>query len=138
MRIKGSTRTFYFDCVVNGIVKNGEVVGASTLARDITDEREKERRFTELFETLQEGVYFSNAEGKLLDVNPALVSMLGYGSKAELLALTPEELNFDRSEKPVLGMGPEEKHGLRTREIKLQAQGRHRGGMRRLCPRRTG
>jgi len=129
VRLKDSTRTFYFDCVVNGIVKNGEVVGASTLARDITDEREKERRFTELFETLQEGVYFSNAEGKLLDVNPALVSMLGYGSKSELLALTPEELNLDRSEKPVLGMGPEEKHGLRTREIKL----RRKDGSAAVC-----
>jgi PAS domain S-box-containing protein len=51
VRLKDSTRTLYFDCVVNGIVKGGEVVGASTLARDITEEREKERRFTELFET---------------------------------------------------------------------------------------
>jgi two-component system NtrC family sensor kinase len=129
VRLKESTRTFYFDCVVNGIVKGGEVVGASTLARDITEEREKERRFTELFETLQEGVYFSNTEGKLLDVNPALVSMLGYASKEELLALTPEDLNFDRSQKPVLGMGPEEKHGLRAREITL----RRKDGSATVC-----
>jgi two-component system NtrC family sensor kinase len=129
VRLKGSTRPLYFDCVVNGIVKAGEVVGASTLARDITEEREKEKRFTELFETLQEGVYFSNSEGKLLDVNPALVQMLGYGSKDELLALTPEDLNFDRSQKPVLGMGTQEKHGLRTREITL----RRKDGTATVC-----
>src|ERR1700687_1124182 len=46
----------YYDCVVNAIVKSDEVVGASILASDITEQREKERRFTQLFETLQEGV----------------------------------------------------------------------------------
>ena len=63
---------FYFDCVLNAIIKGDEVVGASVLARDVTEEREKERRFTELFETLQEGVYFCTPEGKLLDGNPTL------------------------------------------------------------------
>ena len=72
MQFKNSTRVLYFDCVLNAIVKGDEVVGISLLARDVTEEREKERRFTELFETLQEGVYFSTPEGKLLDVNPAL------------------------------------------------------------------
>ena len=59
------------------------------LARDITEQREKEQRFTQLFETLQEGVYFCTPEGKLLDVNPALVQMLGYGNRDELLSLSP-------------------------------------------------
>src|SRR5262249_31322929 len=68
VRLKQSARTLYFDCVLNAIIKNNEVVGISTLARDVTAEREKERRFTELFETLQEGVYFSTPDGKLLDV----------------------------------------------------------------------
>ena len=67
----------YFDCVLNAIVKGDEVVGVSMLARDVTEEREKERRFTELFETLQEGVYFSTPEGQLLDANAALVQHAG-------------------------------------------------------------
>src|SRR3984885_5236751 len=57
LRLKSSSRPLYFDCVVNGIIKGGEVVGASVLGRDVTEQREKELRFTELFETLQEGVY---------------------------------------------------------------------------------
>ena len=55
----------YFDCVVNAIVKGDDVTGASVLARDITGQREKEHRFTDLFETLQEGVYISKPEGQV-------------------------------------------------------------------------
>ena len=53
-------------------------VGICVLARDITGERESEARFTELFETLQEGVYLATADGKFEDINPALARMLGY------------------------------------------------------------
>ena len=70
------------------------MVGASILGRDVTEQREKEMRFTELFETLQEGVYFSTPEGKLLDANPALVGMLGYIEKGELLAVEPAALSY--------------------------------------------
>jgi len=120
IRLKNSTRALYFDCVLNAIMKGDEVVGASTLARDVTEEREKERRFTELFETLQEGVYFSTPEGKLLDANAALVQMLGYGGKDELLSLHPSALNFDPSQSPVLGRSADDRGGLRTREITLR------------------
>src|SRR5579863_4165778 len=58
LRLKNNSRPLYFDCVINGIIKGDEVVGASLLGRDVTEQREKELRFTELFETLQEGVYF--------------------------------------------------------------------------------
>jgi len=108
--------------VLNAILKGDEVVGISTLARDVTEEREKERRFTELFETLQEGVYFSTPEGKLLDANPALVQMLGYASKEELLRLDPAALNLDRKENPVLGRSADDQGGVRTREIMLRRQ----------------
>ncbi|MGA2101541.1 MAG: PAS domain S-box protein [Candidatus Sulfotelmatobacter sp.] len=119
LRLKNSSRPLYFDCVINGIIKGGEVVGASVLGRDVTEQREKELRFTELFETLQEGVYFSTPEGQLLDANPALVSMLGYEEKTDLLATEPVALNFDAG-KPVLGRAVDDRGGLRTREIRLR------------------
>ena len=103
VKLKGSSRVLYFDCVLNAIIKGDEVVGASVLARDVTEEREKERRFTELFETLQEGVYFCTPEGKLLDGNPTLVTMLGYVNKADLLALDPKALNVDPAQTPGAG-----------------------------------
>jgi len=119
LRLKNSTRTLYFDCVVNGILKGDEVVGASILGRDVTEQREKELRFTELFETLQEGVYFSTPEGHLLDANPALVGMLGYQEKRDLLAVDPSALNFDPGP-PVLGRAVDDRGGIRTREIRLR------------------
>jgi len=118
VRLKNSTRTLYLDCVLNAIVKSDEVVGASLLARDITDERERERRFTELFETLQEGVYFSTPEGKLLDVNPALVQMLGYSGKDELLQVDAQKLGAQGG--VVLGRTGEDIGHVRTREIVLR------------------
>ena len=129
VKLKSTSRVLYFDCVLNAIVKLDEVVGASILAHDVTEEREKEKRFTELFETLQEGVYFSTPEGKLLDVNPALVAMLGYGSKEELLALEPNSLNFDSAQNPVLGHGADDHGGVRTREVTL----RRRDGTAAVC-----
>src|SRR5246127_4081441 len=119
IRLKSNSRPLYFDCVLNGIVKGDEVVGASLLGRDITEQREKELRFTELFETLQEGVYFSTPEGQLLDANPALVSMLGYMEKRELLAVEPAALNYDPGQ-PVLGRAVDDRGGVRTREIRLR------------------
>jgi PAS domain S-box-containing protein len=120
LRLKNSSRPLYFDCVINGIVKGDEVVGASVLGRDVTEQREKELRFTELFETLQEGVYFSTPEGQLLDANPALVGMLGYEDKRDLLAVEVSTLNFDPEQKPVLGRALDDRGGVRTREVKLR------------------
>ncbi len=119
LRLKNSTRPLYFECVLNAIVKGDEVVGASMLGRDVTEQREKEMRFTELFETLQEGVYFSTPEGHLLDANPALVSLLGYTEKRELLAVEPESLNLEAGQ-PVLGRAVDDRGGVRTREVKLR------------------
>ncbi len=120
IQLKNGSHPSYYDCVVNAIVKSDEVVGASVLARDITEQREKERRFTQLFETLQEGVYFSTPEGKLLDVNPALVQMLGYDSREELLGLPPEGLNVEAGQEPVLGRAGSQSGNTRTREIRVK------------------
>ncbi|HZW92181.1 MAG TPA: PAS domain S-box protein [Candidatus Eremiobacteraceae bacterium] len=120
LRLKDNTRPFYFDCVLNAIVKGGEVVGVSVLGRDVTGQHEKELRFTELFETLQEGAYFSTPEGRLLDVNPALVGILGYSTKEELLAVDPGKLNVDVAEPPVLGRASDDRGGVRAREIMLR------------------
>jgi PAS domain S-box-containing protein len=58
--------------------------------KDITDRREAERRYRELFDNVQEGVFFASPEGHFIEVNDALVRMLGYQSREELLKLDPE------------------------------------------------
>jgi len=53
--------------------------------KDITDRREAERRYRELFDNIQEGLFFTTPEGRFIEVNDALVRMLGYDSREELL-----------------------------------------------------
>ena len=53
--------------------------------KDITDRREAERRYRELFDNIQEGLFFSTPDGRFLEVNDAMVRMLGYDSREELL-----------------------------------------------------
>jgi two-component system NtrC family sensor kinase len=55
--------------------------------KDITDRREAERRYRELFDNIQEGLFFATPEGRFVEVNDALVRMLGYQSRDELLAI---------------------------------------------------
>jgi len=92
-----------------------------------TEQHEKELRFTELFETLQEGAYFSTPEGRLLDANPALVSILGMRTKQEILALEAVQLNFDPAEPPVLGRAADDRGG-RARAGNFTAQERRKCG----------
>ncbi|HLX83513.1 MAG TPA: PAS domain S-box protein [Terriglobales bacterium] len=120
VHLKNDDRRLYYDCVVNAIVKGDDVTGASVLARDITGQREKEQRFTQLFESLQEGVYISNPDGKLLEVNPALVKILGYDTKDDLLNLPPEQLGVDSGGEPILSVRGSQSGRTRTREIRLK------------------
>ena len=84
-RIKKTGAVRYFDCVLHAIVRDDTVQGISGFARDVTKERESETRFTELFNTLREGVYLASVDDRITEVNPALAQMLGYESKEDLL-----------------------------------------------------
>jgi PAS domain S-box-containing protein len=53
--------------------------------KDVTDRHEAERQYRELFDNIQEGLFFCTSEGRFLVVNNALVNMLGYRTADELL-----------------------------------------------------
>jgi len=61
--------------------------GTIHVVRDITDRRSAEEKYRLLFEQVQEGVYVANPAGQLIDCNDALVHMLGYSRREELLVL---------------------------------------------------
>ncbi len=62
---------------------------------DITDRREAERRYRELFNNIQEGIYVSTPQGRFVEVNDALVRILGYSSRDEVLQLDiPTQVYF--------------------------------------------
>jgi len=64
---------------------NSEGLQTVHVLKDITDRREAERRYRELFDNIQEGVFFSTPDGRFIEVNDALVRMLGYRNREHLL-----------------------------------------------------
>ena len=64
---------------------NSEGLQTIHVLKDITDRREAERRYRELFDNIQEGVFFSTPDGRFIEVNDALVRILGYHNREELL-----------------------------------------------------
>jgi PAS domain S-box-containing protein len=75
-------------------------------ARDITDRkraetalRESSQRYRSLFEGVPVGVYRSTPRGEILDANPALVEILGYGRQESLLAANATTFYVDPAER---------------------------------------
>jgi PAS domain S-box-containing protein len=64
---------------------NSEGMQTIHVLKDISDRREVEQRYRELFDNIQEGLFFSTPDGRFIEVNDALVRMLGYGNRDELL-----------------------------------------------------
>ncbi len=129
VRMRKTSGVRYFDCTLRGVVKGDVVIGVSGMARDVTYERESEARFTQLFETLHEGVYFSTPEGRLLDANPALVTMLGYENKEELMQVNVTDLYMNAEDRPNLLKEFEQQRTVREKEIVL----RRRDGKSLIC-----
>ena len=61
--------------------------GTIHVVHDTTARQVAEEKYRMLFEQAQEGVFVATPDGKLLDCNDAFVTMLGYGSRDELMAL---------------------------------------------------
>ncbi len=87
--------------------KDGKITAGIVIFHDITERklaeenlRENEDRYRNLVETIPDGFYRSTPNGRFVDVNPAMVKMLGYDSKEELLSIDiPSELYFRREDR---------------------------------------
>jgi len=84
--------------------KLGILVGAVVSFLDISEQRrseqalrESEEKYRELVENATYGIYCSDRKGNFLDINRALVAMLGYSSKEELMT---RNLDSDIYENP--------------------------------------
>ena len=119
VRLKNRTSPYYFDCVAHAMMRDDKIHGITVLARDISALRKNETRFTELFESLQEGIYIATPDGTIVDVNPALVRMLGYDSKEELLKRVVPEIFVDRAERKSIKDQIESQAKIQSREITL-------------------
>ena len=86
--------------------QGGQQKGTIHVVHDMTARQMAEEKYRMLFEQAQEGVFVATLDGDLLDCNDAFVTMLGYGSRDELMALdvgsvmnaVPEEREAFRKE----------------------------------------
>jgi PAS domain S-box-containing protein len=67
--------------------QGGQQKGTIHVVHDTTARQVAEEKYRMLFEQAQEGVFVATPDGNLLDCNDAFVTMLGYGSRDELMAL---------------------------------------------------
>ena len=75
-----------------------QLASAVEIKRNEQALRRSEARYRSLVQSSVYGIYRSSLEGRFLDVNPALIAMLGYGSAEEVLLLDPEKDVFARAE----------------------------------------
>ena len=95
-------------------------LGTVHIIRDTTDRRTAEENYRQLFEQVQEGVFVADAEGKLLDCNNALVVMLGYENRQELLALSADALYASPEQRSTLLKAIQTRSYVRSFEVQLK------------------
>jgi PAS domain S-box-containing protein len=86
------------------IITRAFMVSSSSLIAELQERNlvisENERNYREIFNSTSEAIFIHQAEnGKISDVNEAMLKMYGYQSKQEVLELTLEELSDDRDHK---------------------------------------
>ena len=98
-------RTRVLELVERARVDGGVLRGVEGFARDITPRRaaeralrESEARYRTLFEESRDAIYMTTVEGRFVEVNQALVDMLGY-SREELLAGAASDLYLDPADR---------------------------------------
>jgi PAS domain S-box-containing protein len=102
VRMKYGTGVHYLDCWLQALMEDNQIHSVVGWARGITSQHESEIRFTELFESLREGLIFTSLEGHVMDANPAMIRMLGYDTKEELKAVPFREVYEDPSKRDLL------------------------------------
>ena len=100
---------------------SGEGLQTIHVLKDISDRREAERRYRELFDNVQEGLFFSTPAGRFIEVNDAMVRMLGYSSREELLQIDiPTQLYLTPEQRERHATTMEEQGHLRNFEATLR------------------
>jgi len=100
---------------------NNEGLQTIHVLKDTTDRREAERRYRELFDNIQEGLFFSTPDGRFIEVNDAMVRMLGYQSREELLQVDiPTQLYFSPEQRLRTAQTIEQRGAMRNYEETLR------------------
>jgi two-component system cell cycle sensor histidine kinase/response regulator CckA len=79
---------------VNRRLVRGSIMDISARKHSEAALRESQARYHSIVNNATYGIYWISLEGELLDVNPALVQMLGYDTAADLIAIGDSKLLF--------------------------------------------
>jgi PAS domain S-box-containing protein len=102
VRFRKDPQTRYYDCWLQLVEEDGRGRSVSGWARDVTPQHDAEIHFADLFESLREGIFFTNPDGELLDANPALVRMMGFEDKEGLKKENFRNAHGDPSQRNLL------------------------------------
>ncbi len=101
--------------------EGGALQGTVHVVRDTSARRAAEERYRLLFEQVQEGVFVSTPEGRVIDCNDAFVRMLGYHSREEILALDlPRDIYLSREQRESFCKVIAERGFVRNYEVDLR------------------
>jgi PAS domain S-box-containing protein len=102
--------------------QDGKAPGTIHIVRDTTERHVVEEKYRLLFEQVQEGVFVCSPDGQLLDCNKALVRMLGYSTRDEVLALNLKEC-YASAEQAAAFLGQmQSQNFFRNFEVELRRQ----------------
>ena len=127
--LKRTEETRHFNCCLQGVSEQGELISVVGWARDVTSGHESGVRFTELLDSLRGAIFFTTVDGRILDANLAMVRMMGYESKEELQAVNFSDMYADRSERERVVAEFQETGSLNGRKLLL----RRKDGEPLLC-----
>ena len=119
VRLKRDGHLRHFQCWLQLGAEGGQSASISGWARDVTAQRDSETHFTELFRSLREGIFFSTPEGRILDANPALIKMLGYGGKEDLQSRSFRDVYQEPAVRDALMLEIDREGAVQNREIVL-------------------
>jgi PAS domain S-box-containing protein len=95
--------------------------GTIHIVRDITERHSAEEKYRLLFEQVQEGVYVATPSGRLLDCNDALVHLLGYEKREEVLTLNlDQDIRVDAAQRDAFQRAIEQQSYVRNFEVTMR------------------
>ncbi len=86
--------------------------GTVHIIRDTTARRAAEERYRTLFEQVQEGIFVSTPDGRVVDCNDAFVQLLGYDSRDEVLSREIAQTYYTNPSDRTVFLQQMAKHGL--------------------------
>jgi len=99
----------------------GEGLQTIHVLKDISDRREAERRYRELFDNIQEGLFSAPRKAASSKSTTPLVAMLGYASREELLQVDiPTQVYFSPDQRLLHSQAMEEHGHMRNFEATLR------------------